>query len=106
MLLQDDALSLSTSLSGAQDSSRRIEILMKGKQLNINVQKSVVLLFANRKKRELIEKEIKEQPLVYDNMNIEVKTNEKWLGEVVNSEGDSISSTIQSRKARIINAIH
>ena len=106
MLLQDDALSLSSCQSGAQDASSRVEMLMKSKQLDINVEKSVMLLFCNKKRRNEITKEIKENPLTYNGIDIELKTQEKWLGEMISSDDDHITATIIARKGRIINAIH
>ena len=35
-----------------------------------------------------------------------LKKKKKWLGEIIDCNGDSISATIQSRKGRIYNAIH
>ena len=63
LLMQDDSVSLSTCHSGAQDSSRRMEMLMKSKQLNINVDKSVILLFTSRKRKEGILNKIINQSL-------------------------------------------
>ena len=96
LLLQDDSVSFSTSQSGAQDSSRRMEMLMKSKQLEINVDKSVMLLFSSKRRKQKIIKEISNKPVYYDSIKLGIKTQEKWLGDVIDSGGDSdsISATI------------
>ena len=65
-----------------------------------------MLLFASKKKRKEILEEIKENPLIYNETEIEMKSQVKWLGEIIASEGGSITATSLARKGRIINTIH
>ena len=108
LLLQDNAVTVFSSRAGAQDNSSRVETIMKSKQLDINITKSVMLLCCSKANKEKLAKEIDDNPVVYDNNAIKVKQNDKWLGDIIDSNGDSasITATISARKGRIINSIH
>ena len=87
LLFQDDSLRLTTSLEGARDRCRRMEMVMGSKALEINTDKSVYLLAGKKKNIERIREEIEKEPLVYNGSQIKEKTTEKWLGNVINVLG-------------------
>jgi hypothetical protein len=65
------------------------------------------LFFGNNKTKKLIENEIAERPLIYDNFAVTRKTQEKWLGDILSDGGleKSAEATITNRYGRIIGAI-
>ena len=105
---QDDCLSLSSSLQGAQDNSTRFQALMKDKQLEINLDKSILMIMAPKRNKKRIEEEIKKFPVKYEDKDLKIKSQEKWLGDWIHTGGssESISATLNARKGRIMNAIN
>ena len=99
---------LTTSVEGARDGVKRFEKIMDSKTLNINIDKSVYLIVANKKNAERIGTEISKEQLCYKGSKLKEKSTEKWLGQVINVSGikESTMSTIQERKFRIQNIIH
>ena len=108
LLLQDDALRLTTTVEGARDGCMRFEKIMGSKALEVNTDKSVYLLSCKRKNLERIRAEIARTPLQYKGSKIKEKSTEKWLGSIINSAGtyESSISTISDRKFRIYNIIN
>ena len=66
LLFQDDSLRLTTTLEGARDGCRRMELIMGSKALDVNTDKSVYLLAGKRKNLERIRQEIEKNPIVYN----------------------------------------
>ena len=66
-----------------------------------------MLLMTKKTMKEKIQKEIKENPVFFGDHIIKVKGKEKWLGDMIDSDGESASvlSTIKSRKGRIMTII-
>ena len=108
LLLQDDALRLTTTVEGARDGCMRFEKIMGSKALEVNTDKSVYLLSCKRKNLERIRAEIARTPLQYKGSKIKEKSTEKWLGSIINSSGtyESSISTISDGKFRIYNIIY
>ena len=104
----DDALRVTTSLEGARDGCRRFEAIMASKGLTINIDKSIYLLAGKRKNVDKIRAELSRHPLLYKGSILKEKTTEKWLGSQINPLGlkESTLSTLNERKARILNIIH
>ena len=105
---QDDSLRLTTSLEGARDGCRRMELIMGSKALDINTDKSIYLLAANKKNMKRIRDEIEKTPIIYNGKKLKEKTTEKWLGSVIDARGvkESTITTINERKLRIFTAIN
>ena len=73
---QDNALTLATSHRGAVDNSR-FELLMKSRQLDVNIDKLALLPIASKKISDGIHEELEASPILYDNSQIKVKQSEK-----------------------------
>ena len=70
MILQDDLSRLCCSADSARAAVRRMENIMKLKQLTINVSKSSYIVCKNSSEYEQIRKEFEIKPLTYDRVLI------------------------------------
>ena len=91
MILQDDLSRLCCSADSARAGIRRIEILMKLKQLSINVDKSSYIVCLNSSESVNIKDDLLQNPLLYDGTALKKKTCEKYLGDRINGGGLSAS---------------
>ena len=108
LLFQDDSLRLTTSLEGARDGCKRMEMVMGSKALDLNTDKSIYLLATKKKNLKRIRDEIERDPIIYSGTRIKEKTTEKWLGSIIDARGvkESTITTINERKLRIFTAIN
>ena len=107
MILQDDLSRLCCSADSAHAGIRRIEILMKLKQLSINVDKSSYIVCLNSSDSSNIKDDLLKNPLMYDGVALKEKICEKYLGDMIHGGGlsASVESTISERHGRIYTAI-
>ena len=102
-LFQDDVIRCTTTVAGAQAGLDRMEQVIESKLLDLHIDKTCHLIFANKENRNRIKQEIDKNPLIYKGNKIEEKQSEKWLGDVQHNSGnsDSIKATIRERAGRI-----
>ena len=107
IILQDDLCRLCTSADSARNGVRRMENIMKLKQLDINVDKSSYIVCKKSSKNAEIRQDFKIIPLKYDGLMMKEKECEKYLGDMINGGGlsESIESTITERHGRIFGSI-
>ena len=107
MILQDDLSRLCTSAESARTGIRRIEIIMKLKQLSLNVKKSSYIVCQNSSKSQEIKDDLLRNPILYDKIPIKEKLSEKYLGDMIDGGGlaASVDSTISERYGRIYTSI-
>ena len=107
MILQDDLCRLCTTADSARNGVKRMENIMRLKQLDLNVDKSSYIVCKKSSKSEEITLEFKENPLTYDGFKMKEKECEKYLGDMINGGGlpQSIKSTIDERHGRIFGSI-
>ena len=77
------------------------------KMLDIKLDKSVYLLLGKKKKIEKLRQEIKMNPIRYKETLMKEKKEDKWLGDMLNGEGEkqSVLATINERIEKIYNII-
>ena len=80
IILQDDLCRLFTSADSARNGVRRMENIMKLKQLDINVDKSSYIVCKKSSKNAEIRQDFKIIPLKYDGLMMKEKECEKYLG--------------------------
>ena len=80
LLFADDLALLADSLKGLQDSIDRLVEFCKTWNLNINIDKTKVVVFNRKQKVHLA-------PLSLDNMNLEYVSSYKYLGIILSSNG-------------------
>ena len=107
LLFQDDCLTMATTREGAQDNCNRFEQVMNNKLLEINLDKSVFVILGRKDVKSKIQKEINNLPLSFKGNMLQQKKNDKWLGDLIDTEGEnsSVISTINERKLRIMTSI-
>ena len=108
LLFQDDSFNMYSSIEGVRDGLLRFQRMMESKRLQINIDKSSVILSGRRNMVNKIRKEIEDNPFKYDNSTMKEKSEVKWLGDIIHSEGNKASSlaSIKDRKTRIMNAMY
>ena len=74
-----------------------IEMIMKLKQLDLNVSKSSYIVCQKSSKAKDIQEELKNDPLTYDGIEVKEKQSEKYLGDMIDGRGlsESIAATIE-----------
>ena len=107
LLFQDDISRVSTSLKTAQSGNNKMEAVMETKLLDFNHDKSVVIVMGSKKNKKDIEEEMKKQPLTLCGKIMKNTTTEKYLGDVISSEGlaESVTATVLKRKGIAIASI-
>ena len=97
LLFQDDSLRFSTTIEEVQKGNILMSNAMKIKQLELNVDKSGVMIFGRKKKVELIKKNVEEQKYFeIDGLEIKIKLQDKYLGDYLHSGGlsKSVEATV------------
>ena len=107
MILQDDISRLCSSTESARAAIRRIETMMKLKQLTINLDKSSYIVCKNSSQSQNIKDDLLQNPLTYDGIPMKEKLCEKYLGDMLSGEGlsASVKATISERHGRIFTDI-
>ena len=103
LLWMDDILNAAPGLDEARQASRKMDVLMKQRGLTWNEEKTVCLVVGSRKQKEIISKELVENPIMCGNFQMKEKQVEKWLGQIISSRGleDSVAQTVESREPKI-----
>ena len=104
LLFQDDIVRLSTTVESAQSGNNRVESVMECKLLDLNLDKSGVLVLGPTKRQKEILDKLKENPLTLKNQPMNIFDCEKYLGDYISSKGlaHGILVTIKRRKPKVI----
>ena len=107
LLFQDDIGRISTSLEDVQVGNSKLESLMETKLLDFNLDKSCLIVMGNRGKRKQANEQLKSFPVTLCNKAMKVADHEKYLGDILSSEGlsQSVFLTVLRRKPQVINSI-
>ena len=76
-MFQDDVVRLACDMASARAGNKRLEGLVKLKQLEMHPDKTGLILFGNQ---EDMRKEIEENPVMFHNFETKPKVMDKWLG--------------------------
>ena len=105
---QDDCARFNTSIDDAQKGNTFMSKAMKAMQLNLNVDKSATILFGKRNQILKIRKNIEENgSLTLNGHKIEIKEEEKYLGDYLHSLGLSkyVEVTVKKRYGKCIKSV-
>ena len=108
LLFQDDSLSFSTSIAEVQKGNILISEAVKIKQLELNVDKSGVIIFGNKKEVDKIMNNVeKDKCFSIDGLPVKVKLQDKYLGDYLHSAGlgKSTEATITKRYGPCLTSI-
>ena len=102
-IFQDDISRLSSSRVSAQTGNIFVSSCMESKLLDLNVDKSCFIIIGNTNYTQEIRNEIKQYPLQLCGIMMKEKTTDKYLGDLISSEGlaSSVHATIMDRFSRV-----
>ena len=103
-MFQDDVVRLACDMASARAGNKRLEGVVKLKQLDTDTDKTGLILFGNR---EDMKKEIEKNPVMFNNFETKPKVMDKWLGEVfhIDGLGASVEATVGKRLGKFKAAI-
>ena len=106
LLYQDDAARICTTVVGAQSGNAKVETIMKQKQLELNLDKTVYIFSGKKDQLSKIRKEIEKSPLTINNREMKQTSRDKYLGDIIHEGGSqkSVDATIDDRYWRIVSA--
>ena len=100
---QDDVGSLCKNISSTRSQAIKMVKVIKEKNLEAHPVKTAVTVLGSKKFRKAIEKELKVNPIDFDKFGAKMKTNEKYLGQVLeetNSKSALATAKERSRKIK------
>jgi hypothetical protein len=100
----DDILNIAECLNQqARKVNEKIDIIMKQRGLSLNRDKSVFLIICSKKDSQKATSELANNPLMCGEFETKMKSEYKWLGQILSSNGlaASVSSTVLSREGKI-----
>ena len=103
-MFQDDLIHASKSVKNARKASVKVNQIMKEHALQLNKDKSVMIVMGTKGQKKKILDELERNPIMCGEVKMKVKDADKWLGQQLSTNGlaDSVAATIQAREAKII----
>ena len=103
LMYQDDLLNVAEGLQEARKVNEKVDILMKQRGLSLNQDKSVCLIWGDKKQKKEASEELKITPLMCGSFETKEVQIEKWLGQYLSSAGlaDSVAQTVAARSGKI-----
>ena len=100
LMFQDDVVRLTDSVHAARAGNTRIMNVVKLKQLEMHPEKTGIIVWGDK---EVIMKELENEPIVFNDFVTLPKVQDKWLGEIFHMDGlgASVNATIEERAGRI-----
>ena len=99
---QDDVGSLCTSVSMLRKHARKMTDMLKHKILDAHPDKSGYLLLGTQTYTDCMKQEIEQDPIYFNKFNLKLKTEEKYLGQIIKSTfSSSALATAQDRAGKI-----
>ena len=77
LMFQDDVVRLARDVSSARAGNKRIENVVRLKQLEMHPDKTGILIFGDKGS---IRKEVEQKPIMFNNFETKSKSSDKWLG--------------------------
>ena len=107
LMFQDDICRLSLTLKDAQKGNDTLESAMEIKLLDFNLDKSCCLIMGSNQGRKRLTKDMSKNPLTLCKRPMNIATNEKYLEDMLSSNGlsDSVHTNILKRKGGVMLAI-
>ena len=99
----DDMMNPARGLDDAREANRRVNNLMKERNLQLNQKKSVCIFIGSKKQKMEASRELEVQPLFCGDFITQEKQCEKWLGQQISARGlaDSAAQTVEKREGKI-----
>ena len=102
-MFQDDLIHASKSVENARKASLKVNQIMKEHALQLNKDKSVMIVMGTKGQKKKILDELEKDPIMCGEVKMKVKDADKWLGQQLSTDGvaGSVAATIQAREAKI-----
>ena len=100
---QDDIMKGSKNALDAQTGNIKLAAMLKDKGLNAHPDKTCYIVCGSKQFKEMVDKDFKANPLMFDKFPVKQKVSDKYLGQVLHMGGveQSASATVQERSGRI-----
>ena len=108
LILQDDVARLVEDIKSANAGNQKLSFVMKEKQLKVHHDKTGFIVIGNKEYQKKIAREVLETPIMFGNIVTKMKVSDKYLGDIIHSEGldASVEATVEDRMGRITSATH
>ena len=103
IMFQDDISHDSSSLLDARVTNYKMDMIMKTKQLELNKDKTVLVVMGRKEQKEQVAKELLLNPLKCGDFVMKEVEAEKWLGDYISSGGlgASVLATVEAREGKV-----
>ena len=100
---QDDLGHANKDVLQAQVGNRKLACMLQDKGLQAHEDKTCFIVFGSKVFKEKVRKDLDQSPLMFGNFPITQRVSEKYLGQILHSEGLSRSAeaTVEERSGRI-----
>ena len=100
---QDDIMKGSKNALDAQTGNIKLAAMLKDKGLNAHPDKTCYIVCGSKQFKEMVDKDFKANPLMFDKFPVKQKVSDKYLGQVLHMGGveQSATATVQERSGRI-----
>ena len=99
---QDDVGTPCTDIEMARCQAQKMSKMLKYKSLEAHQDKSGILILGSNKYRDQMKCEAKYSPIYFNNFTLETKTQERYLGQIFQSDlGTSALATVKDRQGKI-----
>ena len=86
-MFQDDLIHASKNVEAARKASQKVNMIMKEHALQLNKDKSVLIVMATKNQKKKNMEEIERDPIMCDDVEMKVKVADKWLGQQLSTDG-------------------
>ena len=102
-MFQDDLIHASKKVEAARKASQKVNKIMKEHALQLNRDKSILIVMGTKNQKKKIMDEIERNPIMCGDVKMKVKVADKWLGQQLSTDGlaGSVEATVQAREAKI-----
>jgi hypothetical protein len=99
----DDLIHGSRGLEEARLSSQKMNLALKSRGLTLNKEKSATIFMGSKPQRRRIQEILENNPIMCGEVEMKVKSVDKWLGQQLSCHGlaDSVRKTIEARIPKI-----
>ena len=99
---QDDVGTICTSVEMARDQAHKLSEMIKVKTLDAHPDKYGILILGSKSFKDKIERELKDDPIRLNNFKLKLKSQDKYLGQIIESNLNTCAlATVKDRAGKI-----
>ena len=98
----DDVMRVADGVKEAQAGHIKLDYALKEKLLTFHRDKSIYMVYGNKKYKDKVDQEMKENPLTLGDIIMKRKRQQKYLGDILDEGGlaASVEATVKNREAK------